>query len=410
MRLGHWLAAGLTVALGGCGGRAGETAGETGTDQPATLQIHEFFIAAEEAYCEWAAGCGGYESFETCQATEFFDVWFQADLLAAGVFNVPSDGFPRGAAVTYLLAAHDAGRIEFDGEAAAACLEHVKARGCDRPGTFTPSETEAAGIAACAQVFRGTMVRNGPCYLGIECASEDGADVVCGHDPTCADACCVGGCRVLSGAPEGTPCTGQTRCEEGTYCAFDFDTGMNTVCSKKLAIGAACPFGNECEDGSYCDFNTGSCAAPAKLGQPCWSGVCEAGLYCGDVSGNGDRRCLAFAGEGETCAYYSEGCRALDNVCDPLSLRCVKLPKAGSACVDGWHCAASATCQWDEFGSGNQCRARADLGQPCGERYDEFTGFYESVSCLGGLICSGYDLDTSKCVVPTLASVCAVPE
>ncbi len=410
MRLSLWFAAGLSVAVVGCAGRENETGGGTTSDEPAELQIHEYFIAAEEAYCTWAAGCGGYDSLEACQASEFFDVWFQTDLLASGVFSPPADGSVRGAAVNYLLSAHEAGRIEFDGKAAAACLEYVKGRGCDRPGTYTPTDEELAGAAACKQVFSGTMVRNGPCYLGIECAAEEGVDVVCGRDPSCVDACCVGGCRVLSGSPEGSPCTNQSRCEEGTYCGFDFNTGMSTVCTKKVGAGAACPLGNECADGTYCDFNIGQCASPLKLGESCWSGTCEAGLYCGDVNGNGDQRCLEFADEGEMCAWYSNGCRALDNGCDEASHRCVKLPKAGAPCLPNSGCAQSATCQYDPFDSTTQCIARVGVGEACGERYDDLTGYYEYVGCLAGLVCDGFDLNSSKCRAPGISSVCPVPD
>lgn len=404
MRLSLGLAAGLAAAAVACGPNAAETEGTTG-DAPAELQIHEFFIAAEEAYCGWAATCGGYEDAQACHATEFFDEWFQTDLLASGVF---SPGGVRGTAVKYLLAAHDAGRIVFDGKAAADCLAYVKSRGCDRPGTYVAGEDELAGRAACEAIFHGTMVRNGPCYTGIECAAEDGAEVVCGLDPTCMDACCVGGCRVLSGVPEGTPCTSQTRCEAGTYCAFDFNAGAFTVCSKQLDVGASCPFGNECKAGTYCDFfDTLQCRALGELGDPCWDQTCVPGLYCGDKFGNGDRRCLEYVGEGEACGSSVVGCRALDNVC---SQTCVKLPKVGQACVENSYCAPTATCNYDWMTDTSECRPRAGVDEACGERYDENTGFYEVVNCLGGLVCDGFDLNTSRCHVPGVASVCPVPE
>lgn len=408
MRLILCLAAGLTAVA--CGPNPSDSGGTSDGGPPETMQMHEYFIAAEEAYCGWAATCGAYETADVCLAHEFFDVWFQTNLLASGVFSAGSTFGPRGTAVKYLLAAHDAGRIEFDAQAATDCLAYVKSRGCDRPESVVPDEAQAAGIAACKAVFRGTMVRNGPCYSAAECAAEDGAEVVCGLNPSCMDACCVGGCRVLSGVPQGEACTSQSRCEDGTYCAIDPNTGQGTVCSKQVGIGAACPFGNECATGTYCDFNTAQCAKVGQVGEPCPFGACAPGLYCGEPKGDGYRVCLEFAAEGEACAYYSNGCRALDNVCDQNSHTCVKYPTIGQDCFQFSQCEPAAACHYTPTENLPVCLARAELGEACGERYDEFNGFYESMECLGGLVCDGTDLNTNHCVVPSVTTVCPVPE
>lgn len=406
MRLLIGLCAGLTAVLAGCGG-GDETTGETGTgtggEAPAEVELLDFFIAAEEAYCGWAAGCGGYASVDACLAVEFFDEWYQTDLLAAGEFN---PGGQRGAAVQYLLAAREAGRIAYDGAAAATCLAYVEARGCDAPGTYVPGEEELAGKAACAQVFRGTMVRNGPCYLAIECAADEGVRVACGLDPNCTDACCVGGCRLLS-APEGSPCNGSDRCVAGTYCAFDFDAGQWTVCTKKVGLGQPCPNGDECEDGSFCDWDNGSvCKALKGAGEACWDGQCQPGLFCNDEDFNGNYRCRAFAAEGEACPGYG-GCKRLDNGCDQATLSCGKLPGPGAQCPD-YQCGPTALCQTNWDSPGGVCRALAGVGEPCGERFDGNS--YEWVACAGGLVCDGFDLNSSRCRAPEVTAVCPVPE
>ena len=128
------------------------------------------------------------------------------------------------------------GRIEFDAEAAATCLAYVESRGCDRAYTYTPSEEEVAGRKACASVFRGTMTRNGPCLLSMECAHEEGETALCGIDFTnCTDACCVGGCRVLIPGKTGEACNNTTGCQPGSYCASDPMTGNPTVCTAAIA-------------------------------------------------------------------------------------------------------------------------------------------------------------------------------
>lgn len=408
MHIKLWAAAGLAAALVGCNDRSADSAegGNEESGAPSELEIYDFFIAAETSYCGWAARCGAYETADDCLAVEFFDVTYPDGLLASAMFRQQFGG----AVVKYLLQSFEAGRIEFDAEAAATCLAYVDARGCDRPWTYTPSEEEVAGRKACASVFRGTMTRNGPCMLSMECAQAEGETAVCGRDPNCAEACCVGGCRVLIAAAVGEPCNNTTGCVAGSFCAQDPNTGQPTVCVQKKAVGQACQSFNECDDAGYCDFVNGVCAKRVGEGASCWDAQCEAGTYCGDISPNfeGDLRCLKYGAVGETCGRYSDGCRSLTAVCDGDQLKCVELPKAGSPCAQ-WgggddRCAPGAYCSYD--GNTDVCLDRVGEGAACGWVGDDFNGMY--VECRGALLCEGDE--SASCTVPVATSTCAVPE
>jgi hypothetical protein len=406
MRINLWAAAGFAAALVGCNNNKGDPAEEGGGESTGAekMEIYDFFIAAETSYCGWAAKCGAFASADECMAVEFFDVLYPADVLAAGTFHRGSSG----SLVAYLLQSYEAGRIEFDAEAATACLAYVEGRGCDRPYAYVAGEEELAGRKACASVFRGTMTRNGPCMMSMECASAEGETALCGRDPNCVDACCVGGCRVLVAAAIGEPCNNTTGCVAGSFCAQDPNTGAPTVCVKHKAIGQACQNFNECDATGYCDFINGKCAKKAAAGASCWDAQCEDGTYCGDISPDfeGDLRCLKYGAVGETCGRYSQGCRSLTAYCDGDALKCVELPKAGSPCSQ-WgngddRCAPGAYCDYNNY----VCNVRAGQGEACGWIGGDFEG--KNVECVGALLCAGDE--SASCEVPVATSTCAVPE
>lgn len=381
----------------GAGGSDTDTGGETETTGAEAIAFADFFELAEQAYCGWAVRCGGFAEEESCRAVEFFDVIYPSGLLAAGVFDA---GVTGGQATEYLIASHAAGRLEFDAGAAAACFAWVEARGCLEPGTYVPDEAELAGQAACAGVIRGTMVQNGPCLLSTECAPQEDQSVVCGFDPSCAEACCVGGCRTFGAVPVGTPCTGQTRCADGSFCASDPNTGQFTVCTAKKAVGAACLSFDECDEAGYCDFNSGKCKALLAEGATCFGfGTCQPGLFCDDPEFVGDSRCIAYALTGASCLAggYIDGCSEIAIGCDQASNTCAALPGPGDECAPGGddRCGPTASCDWNT----NRCVALGREGEPCG--YD--------LRCAGGLQCDGWDITEARCRAPALTSVCAVP-
>jgi hypothetical protein len=388
----------LLAAALACG-RDEPAATDTDADSEGTtgeaIALAEFFDLAEAAYCGWAVRCGAFAEAADCRAVEFFETIYPPRLLA----EARLDGGDGGQAVEYLLASAEAGRLVFDAEAAATCLAYVEARGCEVPGSYVAEEAEAAGKAACDAILRGTTVENGPCLLSAECAPQDGRTMVCGFDPTCSDGCCIGGCRPLAALPIGTPCNFNSRCEAGSYCAFDSDTGMFTVCTAKQPIGGACQGNDECVADAYCDFSAGECLALGGVGEPCadfGDGGCKPGLYCADPGYLGDGRCHEFAPLGGAClADWYLGCGPLGSVCDLQAEQCVVAPGPGEACPSGT-CGLTSSCDWNT----GTCVALGREGEPCG---------YESLRCAGALQCDGWDPAEARCRAPAVTSVCAVP-
>lgn len=400
MRLGS--RRGVAVVVAGvlaCGGEptATDTDSGTGADSGTTgeaIVLGDFFDLAEATYCDWAVRCGAFAAAAECRAVEFFETVYPPRLLAEAWLDY-GDG---GQAVEYLLASEAAGRLVFDAEAAASCLAYVEARGCEMPGTYAPDEAELAGQAACNAILRGTMVVNGPCLLSVECAPQEAATMVCGFDPNCSEACCLGGCRPLASLPIGTPCNGNSRCQAGSFCGRDSDTGMFTVCTAKQPVGAACLGSDECDAEGFCDFNTGKCRALAGEGEPCadfGDGGCKPGLYCADPGYVGNGRCYAYAPLGGACLVdWYLGCNALGSFCDPQGGQCAPAPGPGESCESG-PCDLTSGCDWYT----QKCVALAREGEPCGD----------SIRCAGALQCDGWDLASARCRAPTLVGACAVP-
>ena len=196
---------------------------------------------------------------------------------------------------------------------------------------------------------------------------------------------------------KGEACTGA--CEEGTYCGFDLNTGMPTVCLAKRGAGADCTddFDSRADglDCRYSDIDgTGTCTERLKAGEICDNGACADGLDCYML--DGERRCRTLPDEGEACDQSGNypACGRIDNACDGGVG--VKLPGAGESCQTNYTCVPSAECY--DNGSGPLCYARGGLGEPCGVDAD-----YRS--CLGNLQCG----ESNRCVEPEPDPVCEVP-
>lgn len=397
MRFGSFvITLGLAGAIPAC--NRDQTAPGPGEGGPAVepLALADFIEQAEVSYCAWAARCGGHPDEDTCRAVEAFEIRFDVGILASGYFA------GQGAAATeYLLRSVEAGRIEYDGEAAAACLGYVDARGCFAPGTYAPSEEEQAGRAACGQIFRGTMTRNGPCMIAAECAEENG---LCGTISG-AEECAPGGCRAY--AALGGRCSQDGACGPGNYCGSDPNSGQQ-VCRQLVALGDSCSNGESCVAGAQCDYDDYTCRPRLGEGEACvsWNETCAAGLYCkvDDFASNG--ACAAFSDRGGPCSpqSYISGCARLDDYCDLDTARCVALAEASG--VSCWErpCAYWEYCDYQD----ERCKPRASAGEACGE---DFTGdTYKYVTCVPALQCSGLELATSTCEVSRFGSACEVPE
>jgi len=394
MTLRAWL---LTImAAAGCGGGGGEgdggvesTGGETGA--PDELDLDGFVDAAEAAYCAWQVRCHGFGAEVRCRDVMHFDRELRMSLLADGAF---ADAVP----LAYLREALEVGRVELDGEKAAACVAHVAARSCDIPWLHPGSEAEVAGAAACAGVFAGRMGKNGPCLRAMECAEAS----ICGFDPSCTDMCCAGACRVLPGPLAlGEACgVGSRTCAPDTYCAFDPETFMPTVCTAAVEVGQPCADA-ACVTGSFCDFNRAVpvCARPRPPGAACFNDFeCEQPAICKYDVNFEDAKCFRPVAEGEPCdpeAFTTE-CVRFDNYCAPGSATCEPLPDNGEPCAGA--CRGDLWCN-----DAARCAPVADAGEPCGSQPIGY------VRCSGDSDCD-FDGASSVCAAPSGDVICPVPK
>jgi hypothetical protein len=195
----------------------------------------------------------------------------------------------------------------------------------------------------------------------------------------------------------GTPCNGNSRCEPGSFCDRDPNTGAFTQCTAQRPAGGACQSVAECDADSFCDFQSGQCRALGAEGEPCapfGEFGCQEGLFCADPEYVGAGRCRAFAPLGAACkADWYLGCGTLGATCDPDSEQCVAAPGPGEPCPTSV-CGLTSTCDWTT----EVCVARSGEGEPCS---------YSSPLCAGALRCDGWD--EARCVAPAIDSVCPVP-
>jgi len=366
--------------------------GETEAPPTGAVEIEDFFTRAEQAFCAWQVECRGYGTESRCRSVNHLE-----DRLSFA--RLTGVGSSESLPTAYLIEAVKVGRIGYDREKAGLCLDYVRGRGCDRPDAQVVSAEALAGQQACREVLSGRMGRNGPCLAALECAEQ----AVCGYDPTCVDMCCVGACRVLP-APLalGEPCGVNNRgCEADTYCAFDLDTFMPTVCTRLPTVGQSCANSGACAGESRCDNNLEDpiCVALGGPGASCFGdhncahpGVCQRDMFYN----NG--KCRAPADEGEPCDPDSPDdiCRRVDNTCDLVSRTCVALPDVGQPCPQ-YRCRGDLFCT-----NAGLCSPVADAAEPCGYLNGDF------VPCSGDHICD-YSLDQPSCRAPSGVSACPVP-
>jgi hypothetical protein len=291
------LAAVLLFAASSCGGDGGNA-------KPVPLS--ELGSTLLDLICSRAAQCGQFPDKPTCVASNIADIG-------------------------QLMADVSAGKTKYDGAAAGTCFAKVRATlsctvssqanaptdpSCEQifTGTvadgapcFTADEcvsascdfTNCTGNACCAGACSVTV--SGRVAIGGDCTAiaarcADGAfckytvDTATGTgtgvcaaliaegqtcDPVAGDICVLGRiCRrdpttsvgTCSKAPAtGAPCQLVEPCDDPA----DYCDPTTMLCTHKLAVGAACPFGNGCVDYANCDMGSQTCVARAKAGEAC---------------------------------------------------------------------------------------------------------------------------------------------
>ncbi len=253
-------------------------------------------------------------------------------------------------------------KLEFNGEAAYACLEAKRTLSCEEYDRVEP--------LSCAEVFMGTAVHGEACESSVECLN--------------------GWCRVSQGCPgvclplteEGGACQESEECVPGAKCVNSFCT----VYSAPTLLGSHCePKEDWCAAGTYCDAATKTCVERLPEGEFCsgaYADECEDGTVCmlgRKASVSRCRRVVIheavgdYCGESDFCADYLDLACAMDGFPSSTEGSCVAAPQYGDVCYS-YNGSIYTSCSRKRnlycYGTGNayedsHCRERLEGGEAC---------------------------------------------
>lgn len=328
-------------------------AADSGDTTPAApaIALADLASATAEELCK--------ANFTTCTAEEKMPYATQAGCVAA----VGAADAADFAELAKLVAA---GKLTYDGQAAADCLAQAKMH-CDDLDFVD-------GPVVCTKVFVGKAAPGSPCKFNVECASD-----FCPSSDTCPGVCTK---RKALGAS----CGDADKCEPGAVCS-------GGVCVADIAkgAGAACnPL--KCQKGLYCTSKE-KCAPLVKLGGACdIVGACEPGAQCIDTGSGGV--CKPMPKDGEACSpdVLSDAATqcATGLVCfnDGSEVgTCTPKVPIGGTCTNTSHCGG-----WDVHCVGPEgaktCQLLSGKGGPCqaGDfTFGEWAGCLEPYTCAKGV-------------------------
>jgi hypothetical protein len=237
---------GVTVALGGCGGKGEEHQDSLNAGKPGEDYSHLTEVPLDQlASLMGKVSCA--RIFSCCNTQE------QNQQMS--LFNpAPKDQAECVTTVATILGqaesmeqqAVDAGRVLYHPDRAAACIKAMDGATCHDYFTAQVS----ASSSECKHIFEGKVASGGDCLDDSECA---GTNVLCqGKDPS----------KNVMGKCVASPSAGQAcieyACAEGLYCKADAQ-GNNGTCTAQDAKGTACDSNYACATG-YCDVKTKQCA------------------------------------------------------------------------------------------------------------------------------------------------------
>jgi hypothetical protein len=299
---------------------------QQGSEDRGVVSLADFAKQAEEAACTRAVRCGWFPDVATCTTAS---TWKTDQLVASS----------------------KAGRIQYDGKAAAACIEAVAGLGCnltDQTDDLPP---------ACTRAFVGNVTAGGACFVDDDCASGSCGGRAC----TPPAGCCAGACNASAPAlvPAGGSCYppgGSGECAEGTYCD---NSSTGATCVTGLVLGQPCdPAGAQ----------SVGCQPP---------GLCQPSASA--LGGT----CMPPPFEGEPCDPSATMCNASVDFCDGTGL-CVRKLAVGVPCPDGAGCVDYAFC------ASGTCVSQQRAGEACDDQ--------QADTCMGTLVCRA-----GVCALPTQA-------
>jgi hypothetical protein len=293
----------VTLVLTACGGDDGFGLGN--------VPIDGIGDAFEGALCHHAAMCNLFPDEATCR---------QANLGFAFAID-PS-----------LVAAIEAGKVRYDGNAVGDCYEAYGNASCDR--TDLDGRTLSG---ACAGAISGTVDAGGQCAIDEECISQT-CDV-----PQCPDACCQGTCT--GSTPPGQQLPIGATCQSTQDCATNgFCDQTTKACTALKLAGATCSSLTDCAYGLGCAGTPRTCKPLPAVGEACPDMMCrDEGTFCDPAT----MLCANVGLPGDPCtATTSQSCSTY-YTCDPATMQCARGPGLGEACTPARRC----------FDGGTYCKA-----------------------------------------------------
>jgi hypothetical protein len=218
--------------------------------------------------------------------------------------------------VGQLIADAQAGRVDYDSNKMADCLDALRAGGCEYGAL-------RRWPAACRAAIAGTVETDGACISAWQCKS-----LFCYSSSTAA--CAEGRCAGQAGeacsandlaceagiqcdqqtllcerplAQQNTACTSTSQCDEGLTCFLNLVNGLRT-CMPVVATGASCTIGACAQHGDYCDSKTQICTPLVAPGAACDEfSTCQAPYTC-DLTAH---RCVPEPAVNEACNGSCQG-------------------------------------------------------------------------------------------------------
>ena len=274
----------------------------------------QFAARAPAATCDWAVRCGHAPDPATCERLldpKDYDIRRTVDSLAAG-------------------------RVAYDGVAAARCIAETREQFC---------LIGALAAQSCRDAIRGLVPEGGECTASRECAG-DAACVI----ESCPGQCCLGLCGpprdfAFGSADFGEPCLDHGDCRPEAYCETD-----RRCTPYPDAEGERCLFG--CARGDlFCDLATLTCRRFGALGERC------------DPDGQGAPPCdPAWAACDGVCRHRpgpGEPCDDLDRLCVPTALCNLETGLCEPRRAHGEPCDSTDQCR-------DQCDLAAQVCAPYG--------------------------------------------
>lgn len=353
---------------------AGPDAALDGSATASALTLEAYCQAFAAWYHPYLQRCYGSEPYPDERAAGLIAQWTERCEYAAGGV--------------------DAGRLSFDGEAAARCAAALPELACF---------IEFAGLPACQGVFTGNVAVDDACYadetrfFGIFADScrgglclGDSCPQACEALPALGAACLEGRCapaqycdadnHCRERIAEGEPCD-DAQCAAGLWCA---KTQSGRRCLVPLPDGAACGPETACAGPGVCA--SGVCTLQVAASGPCLSSRnCSGDQHCEIAPDAYQGTCVPPGTTGATCnrdsacaaGYYCATAGANAGTCQPLIAIAMSCAGAGR-CVEG------AYCRFSDDTPDGVCAARVGDGQDC----LVYGNIPEQRACLDGLFCT----------------------